>query len=133
MVKSQKDKAWEGLREGITKIRNARRNGDWPLLQDEFGNVNKMIEKSKLLIATHNGVPGFYIKMLVEVEDAVQAALKDKEGLKKLKPVVTKALNQMKLQVKKHNDAYKEQIADCRANPTKYEEEEIGGGGKGKG
>eukprot|EP01031_Cornospumella_fuschlensis_P004833 gene4833-6047_t len=118
VVKSQKDKAWEGLREGITKIRNARRNGDWPLLQDEFAKVNKMIETSKQLIITHNGVPGFYIKMLMEVEDSLAAALKDKEGLKKLKPVVTRALNQMKLQVKKHNDGYKEQIADCRANPA---------------
>lgn len=120
MVKSAKDKAWEGLQDGVTRIRNARRNGDWPLVQDEFGNVNKMLDKSKMLILTFGGIPNFYIKMLMELEDAVVAANKDKEAVKKMKPVVTRALNQMKLQVKKHNDGYKEQIADCRANPAKY-------------
>jgi translation initiation factor 3 subunit C len=122
-VKSQRDKAWEGLQDGITRTRNARRNGDWPLVQDEFGNVNKMLEKSKMLIVK-SGIPNFYIKMLVEVEDSVQAALKDKEAVKKMKAVVMRALNQMKLQVKKHNDGHKEQIADCRANPAKYQDEE---------
>eukprot|EP01039_Chlorochromonas_danica_P001890 gene1890-2067_t len=123
VVKSQKDKAWEGLQDGVTRIRNARRNGDWPQVQDEFANVNKMLEKNKNLVAA-SGVPNFYIKMLAEVEDGVQAALKDKDALKRMKPVVTRALNQMKLQVKKHNDGYKEQIADLRANPDKYAEAE---------
>ena len=57
--------------------RNARKNNDWPLIQDEFGAVNKMIEKSKMLILT-NGFPNFYIKMLAEVEEHVQTASKDR-------------------------------------------------------
>lgn len=105
-------------------MRNARKNNDWPLIQDEFANVNKLIDKSKMLII-QNGLPKFYIKMLMEVEDHVQTALKDKESIKKMKPVVERALNLMKLQVRKHNLNYKDEIADCRTNPDKYQEVEV--------
>lgn len=40
-----------------------------------------------------------------------------------MKPIVSKALNQMKLQVRRHNETYRTEIDDCRANPEKYEEE----------
>eukprot|EP01034_Spumella_vulgaris_P021628 gene21628-27667_t len=60
--------------------------------------------------------------MLAELEDHVQLALKDKETIKKMKAVVSRALNQMKLQVRKHNETYKTEIADFRANPEKYAE-----------
>lgn len=123
VVKSQKDRKWDSMREGIVRIRNARKNSDWPLIQDEFANVNKMVEKSKMLII-QSGLPLFYVKMLAEVEDHVQLALKDKDTIKKMKPVVSRALNQMKLQVRKHNETYKDEIADCRANPEKYQEVE---------
>jgi translation initiation factor 3 subunit C len=123
VVKSQKDRKWDSMKEGIVRIRNARKNSDWPMIQDEFANVNKLVEKSKMLII-QSGLPPFYIKMLAEVEDHVQLALKDKEAIKKMKPVVSRALNQMKLQVRKHNETYKAEIADCRANPDKYQEAE---------
>ena len=121
VVKSQKDRTWDSMKEVIGRLRNARKNSDWPQIQDEFAKVNKMIEKNRMLVL-QNGIPNFYIKMLVEVEDHVLLALKDKENIKKLKPVVSRALNQMKLQVKKHNEGYKDKIADCRANPEAYEE-----------
>jgi translation initiation factor 3 subunit C len=109
------------MREGVGKIKNARKTNDWSVIQDEFAVVNKMIEKSKMLILK-DGLPNFYIRMLAEVEDHVQLALKDKEAIKKMKAVVSRALNQMKLQVRKHNDTYKTEIADFRANPEKYAE-----------
>jgi translation initiation factor 3 subunit C len=120
-VKSQKDRTWDSLREGITKIKNARKNNDWPLIQDEFANVNKLVEKSKMMIIQH-GMPPVYIKMLVEMEDHVQNALKDKENIKRMKPLVARALNQMKLQVRKHNENYKDEINNCREHPEKYED-----------
>ena len=124
VVRSEKDRKWDSIREGIAKMRNARRNNDWPLIQDEFGNVNQLIVKSKMLII-QNGIPPFYIKMLVELEDHVQTSLRDKDAIKKMKPAVHKALNLMKLQVRKHNENYKDEIADCRSNPEKYQEVEV--------
>lgn len=78
VVRSQKDRAFEYIHDAINRVKNARRNEDWSLIQDEFGNVNKLIEKSKMLIMQH-GMPPAYIKMLMELEDHVTASLKDKE------------------------------------------------------
>ncbi len=122
VVKSQRDRAWDSMREAILRIKNARKNNDWPLIQDEFANVNKLIEKSRMLII-QSGFPKFYIKMLVELEDHVLIAIKDKEGIKKMKPVVSRALNQMKLQVRKHNEGYKDQIDEYRKDPSKFQDE----------
>lgn len=125
VVKSAKDKTWESLQDGITKLKNARRNGDWGAVQDQFNNVNKIIEKSKTLIQKNGGTPGFYIRMLAELEDSIQAALQDKEGFKKLKPIMQRSLNQLKLQVKKYNNEnFKAEIADFRVNPDKYQDKE---------
>lgn len=122
-MRSQKDRAFENINDIVAKFRNAQRNNDWPLIQEYFNNANKQIEKSRVLIAQH-GMPSSYIKMLAELEDHVQVTLRDKEAIKKMKPVVSKALNQLKLQIKKHNENYKSEIADFRANPEKYEEVE---------
>ena len=124
VVRSQKDKAWDSMLDGITKIKNAKKMNDWSAIQDEFEAVNKMIEKSKMLIAK-NGIPKFYIKMLADVEDHVNNSLKDKETYGKMKPLMKKALDRMKLTVKKHNKQYEEQINDFRQHPEKYEEAEV--------
>jgi hypothetical protein len=121
VVKSQKDKAFEAMYNSITRIRNAKKTSDWPVIQDEFAKMNKLVEKSRVL-TFQSGVPNFYIRVLGELEDHIAAVLKDKESIKKMKPIVSKALNQMKLQVKKHNETYREKIADFRQNPEKYED-----------
>ena len=41
-----------------------------------------------------------------------------------MKPVVARALNQMKLKVRKHNEKYKVEIADFREHPEKFEEKD---------
>lgn len=123
MARSHKDRAWDSMRDSITKIKNARRNADWPQVQDEFANVNKQIEKSKMLIL-QSGFPNFYIKMLMELEENVATAAKDKETIKKMKPVVSRALNQLKLQVRKHNEQYREKIDECKKDPSKFDEVE---------
>lgn len=122
VVKSQKDRAWDTMLESIVRIRNAKKTNDWSVIQDEFDEVNRMIEKSKMLI-TKNGIPKFYIKMLTEVEDHLWATMKDKDLMKSVKPVIGRAINRMKLTIKKHNKNYEEQIIDCRAHPEKYEED----------
>lgn len=123
VVKSQKDRAWDSMREGIARIKNAKKTNDWSLIQDEFDRVNKMIEKSKMLILK-NGLPGFYIRMLAELEDYLGETLQDKEGVKRMKPTVKKALDRMKLSLKKHNKGFEKEIADFRAQPDKYTEAE---------
>ena len=102
---------------------------DWGTIHDEFEEVNKQIEKSKMLIMQH-GLPGFYVKMLTEVEDSVMSAVKDKEAQAKMKPVVLRALNRMKLVVRKHNKKYETEIARCREFPDEYKDLEVTGSKK---
>jgi hypothetical protein len=109
------------MRESIVRIKNARKTNDWSVIQDEFEEVNKMVEKSKMLVMK-NGLPKFYVKMLADVEDHLWATLKDKEVMNSVKPAIGRAINRMKLTIKKHNKNYEEQIADYRANPDKYED-----------
>lgn len=123
VVKSAHDKAWDSMRERNVKIYNSIKTNDWSAIQDEFEAVNKMVEKSKMLIIKE-GLPKFYIKMLADLEDHLGVTLKDKELQKKMKPVVTKALNRMKLSLRKHNKTYEIQINDFRSNPDNYVEEE---------
>ena len=57
------DRVWAHLQEIVLRLRNALKNGDWPLVQDEFDAVNKKMDKSKAQIE-QTGIPKFYIKML---------------------------------------------------------------------
>jgi translation initiation factor 3 subunit C len=120
-VKSQKDKAWDSMRDSIKRLRSAMKINDWSAILDEFKNTNKIIEKSKMLILK-NGLPKFYVKMLMDLEDFLVETLKDKEAIKKMKKEIGKAFNTMKLSLRKHNKDYENEIAACRANPTEYVE-----------
>lgn len=122
MVRSTTDRVWAHLREIVLRLRNALKNGDWPLVQDEFDAVNKKMDKSKAQI-DQTGTPKFYIKMLAYLEDEITTVVADKEGVKKMKPVVGRAVNRMKVTIKKHNKNYEGDIEDYRANPTKYDTE----------
>ena len=123
VVKSQKDRAWDTMQESILRIKNARKTNDWSVIQDEFEEVNRMVDKSKMLV-TKNGLPKFYVKMLADVEDHLWATLKDKDLMNSVKPAIGRAINRMKLTIKKHNKNYEEQIADYRAHPEKYEDDD---------
>lgn len=124
VVKSQKDKAWESIRDCVTRMRSAMKINDWSSLHDEFELLGKQIEKSKMLIMKE-GLPKFYIKMLMDLEDFVTAMVKDKEAQKKMKPLMLRSFNRMKLVVKKHNKNYENEIKDCREHPENYVEEVV--------
>jgi translation initiation factor 3 subunit C len=121
VVQSKQDKAWEHLRESIKKLDNAKKNNDWSTIQDQFEGMNKLVEKSKMLILKI-GLPKMYIRMLGELEDTLAVALKDKDSVKKMQKKTTQALNRMKLSVRKHNKTYESQIAEWRADPSLFED-----------
>ena len=97
---------------------------DWNQIHDEFESVNKQVEKSKMLVLKH-GLPTFYVRMISEVADFLNATLKDKEGMQKMKPVVVRALNRMKLVVRKHNANFETEIARFREHPEEYKDPEV--------
>ena len=83
--------------------------------------MNKQVDKAKTHIQKE-GLPRFYIRTLAELEDCLDVALKDKEGQKKMSKANGRALNRMKLQLRRHNKEFEAKIAEYRANPDAEEE-----------
>ena len=118
-VKSHKDKAWDDMVVTIKKMKMAMKIDDWSSILDEFKALNKIVEKSKMLILK-NGLPAFYIRILYEIETLVAETLKDKPKVKGFKSLVAKSFNTMKLTIRKHNKNYEAELEDLKANPSKY-------------
>ena len=83
--------------------------------------MNKQVDKAKTHIHKE-GLPRFYIRTLAELEDCLDIALKDKEGQKKMSKANGRALNRMKLQLRRHNKEFEAKISEYRANPDAEEE-----------
>ena len=116
VVKSAKDRAWDGMKAVVAKIGNSKKIGDWNGIQTEFENLNKMVDKAKMHIMKE-GLPRFYVRTLAELEDFLFEALKDKEAQKKMSASNGRSLNRMKLTLRKHNKTYEAQIAAYKADP----------------
>jgi len=118
VAKSKQDRAWDDIRECVTKIRNSMKTQDWSSCEEHWKECCRKMETSKKRIQ-EKGIPPFYIKLLVGMEDTLNAL--NKEALRKMKAAVGKAAANLKTIIKKHNVAYATDIAECRENPSKYE------------
>jgi len=94
------------------------RNNDHKTLMTEFDNLTKAMIKSKKVFESNGGIPRFLVRILCDLEDHVYGCLADKPTFKKLKPAQGRALNRMKLSLKKFNDPYKGIMAEYRKNPV---------------
>jgi translation initiation factor 3 subunit C len=116
-AKSAKDRASEQLQNHIVNIRNAFKVNDWSKMQSEFDAVARLVsEKSRTLWV--DGVPRFFVRLLCDLEDKVRQGLADKASFKKLSATNGRALNRLKLTLRKHNKAYEEIMEQYRANPV---------------
>ena len=118
VVKSAKDRAFEAFEAHVKSIRNAMRIKDFNKIQSEFEALNKAIAKGKNVINQHGGIPRFYIRLLCDLEDFVKSSLADKASFKKLSASNGRALNRMKLTLRKHNKQYEAVMEEYRKNPT---------------
>ena len=121
VAKSKQDRAWDDIRECVTKIRNSMKNSDWSSTEEFWKECCRKMETNKKRIQ-EKGVPPFYVKLLCSMEDTLLAL--NKEALRKMKAAVGKAAANLKTIIKKHNVAYAADIADCRENPSKYESDD---------
>lgn len=119
VVRSQKDKKWEILTTHCAKIKNKLKIQDYVSAYSEFDELNKQLVKADNVIQVE-GLPVFYIRTLVRLEDAVAAL--SKENQKKLSTNNAKSYSKLRINLKKHNKAYEEQIAKFRNNPVESEE-----------
>jgi translation initiation factor 3 subunit C len=107
VVKSGKDRALEAFQSHIKNLRTHMKERDYYAIQTEF--------EAKQYLA--DGVPRPLVRILVDLEDYTTESLKDKSQFKTLSARQGRALNRMKLTLKKHNKAYQVVIEAYRKNP----------------
>ncbi|BDA51264.1 Eukaryotic translation initiation factor 3 subunit C [Coccomyxa sp. Obi] len=122
VVRSAKDRRFDELKATCEEMRNKLNINDWSSVQSLFDKLNKQMEKAQK--ATESlGAPRVYIKMLVELEDRVNATFVNKELVKKMSPTNNKAFNTMRQRLRKHNPTFADQMEKFRAAPESEEEE----------
>ena len=124
VVKSAKTRAFEAFETYVTQLRNAMKILDHTKLKDEFDSLTKAMTKSAKVFESQGGIPRFLVRILCDVEDFVHKCLADKASFKKLKPASGRALNQMKLKVKKFSEPYRPIMEEYRKNPQVSESED---------
>lgn len=122
VVKSGKERALESFQTHGKNLRKHMKDSDYWEIQQEFDQLMKSMVKAKQYLA--EGVPRPLVKILVDLEDYVTEKLKDKAAFKKLSARQGRALNRMKLTLKKHNKAYEVVIQAYRQNPMVTDDEE---------
>ena len=122
VVKSAKERALELFQKHISAIRNAMKVRDYYEIQCQFDELSKAMIKNKKTLA--EGVPRPLIRILVELEDFVPERLADKAAFKKLSARQGRALNRMKLTLKKHNKPFEMLMAEYRKNPVEDDDED---------
>jgi translation initiation factor 3 subunit C len=115
VVKSGKERALDTFKKYIQNIRAAMKARDYYAIQTEFDELMKSMIKAKAFL--REGVPKPLVRILVDLEDYNEERLKDKSQFKTLSARQGRALNRMKLTLKKHNKAYKIVIDAYRKNP----------------
>ena len=94
------------------------KTNDHKSLMDEFDLLTKAMIKSTKVFDANGGIPRFLVRMLVVLEDHVSKSLADKASFKKLKPAQGRALNRMKLNLKKFCEKYRGIMEEYRKNPV---------------
>lgn len=121
VVKSAKERSLETFRLHIKNIKSAMKTRDFLTIQSEFDALSKAMIKAKKILA--QGIPRPLVKLLCDLEDYITAQLADKAAFKTLSASQGRALNRMKLTLKKHNKPFALVMKEYRKNPMSSEEE----------
>jgi translation initiation factor 3 subunit C len=116
VVKSAKERSLEAFTRHISNIRKAMRQKDYLTIQSEFDELSKAMVKAKKLLK--EGVPRPLVRILCDLEDYISANIGDKAAFQKLSASQGRALNRMKLTLKKHNKPYQLVMKEYRKNPV---------------
>lgn len=71
------------------------------------------MDKAKLIIA-QEGVPRFFIRFMINLEDALNSAPTAKADLKKMSSTNAKSLNKMRAQFKKQKPQFEQEMEMLR-------------------
>ena len=127
MVKSAVDKRFDELRDVIKKAKNARKVKDFNISLNTFTDLTRVFEKSTKVVEKE-GIPTFYVRELVDIDDYIKKMWEDKDFRKKLKKDQSKALTTLRQRLKKYFNAEEnpevvKKMESYRENPVPSEEE----------
>ena len=149
VAKSVKDRTWEGLQVIIKAVNNHLKINSWVSLQEGMhdlltlwdalvqhqqplsfllAEVDKLIraQERAITVIAKEGLPRFFVRALVELEDAVSGV--SKADTKSMSQSNAKAYTRVKQTMKKYTEKFTAQITAYRAAPDRPDEVPEGGG-----
>jgi translation initiation factor 3 subunit C len=78
VVRSAKDKRWDQLQQTIKAMRNHMKINDWCSITKDYEALGKGLDKAKNVIKAEGGVPAFFYKAVLLVEQKMKTAFADK-------------------------------------------------------
>ncbi len=99
-VRSASDKAVEALDSAIKSTTRQKQGDDWAAISTSW---NDLTQKAS---AIKGGLPANFLKLVLDLDTAAQALLKDDDAMEELTPADGKGLNAMKQNLKKFMTAH---------------------------
>lgn len=115
VVKSAKERALDSFAAHIKALRQNMKDRDYYAIQTEFDTLAKNMIKNKKTLAA--GVPRSLVKILCDLEDYITERQADRAAFRNLSARQGRALNRMKLTLKKHNKPFQVVMDHYRKNP----------------
>lgn len=118
-VKTAKQKMWEQMTTVCKQIKQHLRIKDFVQLLSDFMELNQQLGKAQNIV-DKEGVPVFYIRALVRLEDVVNETTKEEH--KKMSRNNAQSFNKLKAGLKKNGKSYETELAEFRTNPVASED-----------
>ncbi|XP_064612331.1 LOW QUALITY PROTEIN: eukaryotic translation initiation factor 3 subunit C-like [Liolophura sinensis] len=122
IVRSAKDKRYEELRETIKLLKNHKKIKDMSKVLTDFEQLGKAYEKARKVVEKE-GVPRFYIRCLVELDDFVSECWEDREGRKNMSKSNAKGLTTLRQKLRKYVRDFETEMTEYKENPDEGDEE----------
>lgn len=121
VVRTEKTKRYDEMLTAVKTLKNHMKINDWVAISNDFDILQKLLAKAKS-ITSKEGIPRFFIRACLSIEDMCLASTADKE--KKLNTSNAKALSAMRQKLRKWTKEFAPQIAAYKANPLLSEDDE---------
>lgn len=116
VVRSARDKRFDEMKDIIRVLKNHKKIKDMSNVLNDFELLIKAFEKAKKIVDAE-GIPSFFIRCLVELEDFVSECWEDKEGRKQMNKNNARGLTTLRQRLRRHNRDYENEIKRYREHP----------------
>uniref|UniRef100_A0A5S6QPV4 Eukaryotic translation initiation factor 3 subunit C n=1 Tax=Trichuris muris TaxID=70415 RepID=A0A5S6QPV4_TRIMR len=119
VVRPEKDRRFEELRDLIKQIRNLRKIKDMSKILTTFEDLCRVFQKSKGVIERDVGgaTPRFFLRSLIELEDFVNENWEDRKDRKLLSKNNARGLATLRQKLRKYMRDFDAELADYRREP----------------